>query len=187
MINYGPLKTVTPERILNVASAWKGLESIILDILDRFQIGRDTAIEFGVQYGYSLVVLSNYFNQITGVDHFQGDKYAGSLKSDTKDSVMKSIEPYKNISMVDMSYEQYIKDKDQAHFNLAHIDIIHDYDPTYLCGEWCCRHADIVIFHDTESFMDVRRACENLAAQFNRVFYNYNKCFGLGILAKREI
>lgn len=38
-----------PVKIIQVTSAWKGLELIIADILDRFEIGRHSCIEFGVE------------------------------------------------------------------------------------------------------------------------------------------
>ncbi len=194
MIIYKPLKKTEPERKLNVPSSWEGLERIIEDILDRFRIQRESAIEFGVWYGYSLVALSNYFKTIYGVDHFKGDIHAGISDKDMVDKVIKSMEPYKNIIIQNIGFEQFIEvsilneylKHSKYHFNLAHIDIIHEYAPTYICGAWCCEHSDIVLFHDTESFSEVKRACENLAVKYDRVFYNYEPFNGLGILAKKE-
>ena len=58
---YVPLKKTVPRSTLPVISAWKGLELIIEDILDRFNIERESCIEFGVEFGFSSVVFSNYF------------------------------------------------------------------------------------------------------------------------------
>ena len=78
-----PLKThkpntkKMPENIIQVSSAWIGLEQIIDDILDRFDIKRDKCIEFGTEYCYSTVVFSNYFRKVKGVDTFLGDVHSG--------------------------------------------------------------------------------------------------------------
>jgi hypothetical protein len=59
---YKPAKLNKPENMLDVISAWKGLELIIEDILDGFNIKRDRCIEFGVEFGYSTVaflIISN--------------------------------------------------------------------------------------------------------------------------------
>ncbi len=75
METYIPKKFSKPEKMIPVVTAWAGLEEIIEDILDRFDIGRDACIEFGVEFGYSSVVFSNYFKQVTGVDVFIGDEH----------------------------------------------------------------------------------------------------------------
>ena len=73
-INYLPKKFVTPERLIKSKSqAWIGLEKIILDIVEFSKIRQDSALEFGVEYGYSTAVLANYFETVTGVDIFTGD------------------------------------------------------------------------------------------------------------------
>jgi hypothetical protein len=48
MQEYKPVKLIKPDNILGVVTAWEGLELIIEDILNRFDIGRDRCIEFGV-------------------------------------------------------------------------------------------------------------------------------------------
>ena len=70
---YKPIKKEKPNNIIEVTSAWKGHESIIKDIIDRFNISRKSCIEFGVEFGYSTVVFSNYFERVIGIDTFQGD------------------------------------------------------------------------------------------------------------------
>jgi hypothetical protein len=69
MILYSPRKINLPPKLIDVPSAWKGLESILLDLIERFRIPRNTALEFGVDYGYSTVALSNYFSRVIAVDH----------------------------------------------------------------------------------------------------------------------
>ena len=41
---YKPIKKAVPEKTIQVASAWKGLELIIEDILNQFNIDRGSCI-----------------------------------------------------------------------------------------------------------------------------------------------
>ncbi len=84
---YKPTKKEKPNNIIEVTSAWKGLEFIIKDILDRFNIGRKSCIEFGVEFGYSTVIFSNYFKRVIGIDTFQADEehYEETKKKDFLD------------------------------------------------------------------------------------------------------
>src|SRR5665648_1063471 len=75
---YKPLKKIPPKMIINVPSAWVGLELIIEDILDRFEIERGDCIEFGVEWGYSTAVFANYFKNVIGIDTFEGDEFTGN-------------------------------------------------------------------------------------------------------------
>ncbi|MEO5991366.1 MAG: hypothetical protein ABIP68_06985 [Ferruginibacter sp.] len=73
--SYEVTKIIKPEQMINVPSAWKGLECIIEDILERFEVPRNECIEFGVEIGFSSVVFSNFFKSVTGVDTFIGDEH----------------------------------------------------------------------------------------------------------------
>ena len=77
---YVPLKKTVPRSTIPVMSAWKGLELIIEDILDRFNIERESCIEFGVEFGFSSVVFSNYFKTVKGIDTFTGDIHTAHKK-----------------------------------------------------------------------------------------------------------
>ena len=181
VLNYYPIKRETPT-LPNIGSAWGNIPTIINDIIERFDIKKDKAIEFGVEYGYSTAALANYFESVTGVDTFIGDQHAG-FKGDIYETTKSNLEPFKGINLVQKSYQEFIKDHND-HYNLAHVDIVHTYDDTYNCGEWCINHSDVVIFHDTLSFPDVFRACYDLATKYNLDFYNYTESHGLGILVK---
>lgn len=175
--------------VLDVPSAWKGLECVIGDIIKRFKIKTDKALEFGVEYGYSTVALSNFFTNVIGVDTFEGDQHTFHKNIDGfYEGIKELLVPYKNIHLEKMSYQDYIRTKYMnAPFDLIHIDIVHTYKETFECGDWAMQHADIVIFHDTESFSDVRRAVMDLAEKHKVEFYNYPKHYGLGILCRKPL
>jgi hypothetical protein len=61
--NYIPdnFATSKPDNYLDVISAWKGLEQIIPDIIQRFSLNTNTMLEFGVDNGFSTAIFSNYF------------------------------------------------------------------------------------------------------------------------------
>lgn len=168
-------------------SAWGDIPTIIQDIIDRFEIGNEKAIEFGVEWGFSTSALANHFRKVVGVDTFAGDMHSG-FKDDTYQITKSYLSAFTNIELVQASYEDYTaEDREGERYDFAHVDIIHTYEDTYACGEWCIKHADVVVFHDTMSFPDVYRACEDLAKNHDLNFYNYEPSCGLGILSKKSI
>ena len=176
-----PKKFVTPERLIKSKSqAWIGLEKIILDIVEFSKIRQDSALEFGVEYGYSTAVLANYFETVTGVDIFTGDDHAGR-HDDIYGLTKNNLKDFKNIELIKSDYKDYISSIDQ-HFDMIHVDIIHTYEDTYACGLWGAQHSNCTIFHDTQSFPEVKRAVAHIAKKTNKKFYNYRKCHGLGII-----
>lgn len=184
MQTYTPQRYQKPPNLVPVPSAWKGLESVLGDILDYFQVGRDNALEFGVEYGYSTVAISNFFTKTVGVDTFKGDENTSERDIDgLYEAVKELVAPYP-IELVQTSYQEYTK-SNHGHFDLIHIDIVHTYQDTFDCGEWALKHADMVIFHDTESFPMVKKAVSDLASKHGIEFYNYPFHNGLGILCRR--
>ncbi len=177
---YVPKKKVVPKNILSVVTAWKGLELIIEDIMERFNVGTESCIEFGVEFGYSSVVFSNYFDEVVGVDIFLGDEHT-AFKGDHFDKTKDSLSKYKNIHLHRSDYKDWIK-ADKRHYDFAHVDIVHNYDETYECGLWAAQHSTCVVFHDTESFPEVRRAVIDIAKAVGKNVYNYPYHNGLGII-----
>jgi len=169
-----------PEKMIETTSAWKGLELIIEDILNRFDIGRDNCIEFGVEFGYSSVVFSNYFKKVKGVDTFIGDDHTNH-KGDHFDETKKSLLQFENIELFQSDYRDWIK-KDNEQYDFAHVDIIHNYNETYECGLWAVQHSKCCIFHDTQSFPEVKRAVYDIAKATGKKAYNYPHHYGLGIV-----
>lgn len=165
-------------------SAWGDIPTIIGDIIKRFDIQTESAIEFGVEWGYSTSAISNYFKKVVGVDTFTGDIHSG-MKNDTLESTSTFLKDFENIELRQASYQEYILNRSEK-YNFAHVDIVHTYEDTYACGEWCVKNCDIVVFHDTVSFPDVYRACSDLAKNYDLEFHNYRLSNGLGILAKRK-
>jgi hypothetical protein len=180
-INYVPRKLVTPERLIQSKSqAWVGLEKIILDIIEFGNLERNAALEFGVEFGYSSAVLANYFKKVTGVDIFTGDPHAG-FYGDIYQLTSANLKDFDNITLVKSDYRDFIKGRDER-YDMIHVDIIHTYEDTYACGLWSAQHSTCTIFHDTQSFPDVKRAVSDIAKKTGKKFYNYRKHNGLGIV-----
>ncbi len=177
---YRPINKTNPERTISISTAWKGLELIIEDILDQFNIDRDKCIEFGVEFGFSTVVFSNYFKQVKGVDIFIGDEHT-NYKGDHFEKTSKSLSEFENIELFKSDYKDWIK-KDNEQYDFAHVDIVHNYKETYECGLWAVKHSKCCIFHDTDSFPEVRRAVYDIAKHSEKKAYNYPYHHGLGII-----
>jgi hypothetical protein len=173
----GPLP-VSP----TVPSGWTGLEKIMPALITRFNVGRKSALEFGVEYGYSTAVLAQLFDEVTGVDHFIGDEHS-TVRDSYYKQTKQNLAPWPNIRLVYTDYRAYIDVASGVH-DLIHVDIVHTYEATYEAGRWAADHAPVVIFHDTEYIWpEVKQAILQIAEETGRAFYNYPHCFGLGILA----
>lgn len=188
MITYKPKRLVKPKLKLDVVSAWAGLEEIIPDIIEQFDLQTKRCIEFGVEFGYSAVALSNYFEEVWGFDTFEGDQHTAH-KGNHYEQTKESLSKYRNIFLTKESYQVITGlQHDHPHkpgkfvYDMAHVDIVHTYKDTYACGLWCAQHSQCVIFHDTESFPDVKRAVIDIAAATGKTAYNYPKHYGLGII-----
>ena len=175
-----------------VLSAWEPLAPVIKPILTQFGIKRNTAIEFGVERGFSTSVLANYFDKVVGIDRFDWIIKDGINRSITE--VEKLLINFKNINLIESSFEDWIK-RDHDYYDLVHVDIgydSHTYEPTYQCGEWAVNHSDCVLFHDTISFPEVDQACRDLSELYQFEYYNYKepigpagRVCGLGILIRK--
>jgi len=178
---YTPKKFDRPKNLLEVKTAWNGLELIIGDILEFTGIKTKSCLEFGVEYGLSTSAFSNYFDEVTGVDIFTGDEHTGTYES-IYEQVKESLMSFPNVSLIESDYRDFIKEPPQDFYDLIHVDIIHTYEATYDCGLWSARHSDVTLFHDTESFPEVKRSVADIAKATNKKFYNYPKHYGLGIV-----
>ena len=184
-IEYTPIERNNSLRLATqMPSAWGDIPTILGDIIKRFDISTESAIEFGVEWGYSTSAISNYFERVVGIDTFEGDVHSG-LKVDNLEKTSEFLSEFKNIELRQASYQEYIKYRSEK-YNFAHVDIVHTYEDTYACGEWCVKNCDVVVFHDTVSFPDVYRACSDLAKNYDMEFHNYRLSNGLGILVKRK-
>lgn len=177
---YKPAALTPPAQLLDVVSAWKGLELIIGDIIDRFGLSRGKCIEFGVEFGYSAVVFANFFESVTGVDTFEGDVHT-EHKEEHFQQTKERLRSFSNIHLVKSDYRDWIA-TDHQRYDFAHVDIVHNYKETFECGLWTAQHSDCTIFHDTESFPEVRKAVKDIAGATGQQLYNYPHHYGLGIL-----
>jgi Methyltransferase domain len=180
IIPYHPERLETPRRVLDVRSSWRGIESVLADVIKTFHIKPGRCLEFGVEFGYSTVALSSFFDTVTGVDTFVGDKHTG-VHRDLYTETVEKLKQYENISLVRSDYRDWIK-SDNSRYDLIHVDIIHTYTDTFTCGLWAARHSRCAIFHDTESFRAVKMAVADICRQTDKSFYNFSDSFGLGII-----
>ena len=164
-------------------SAWGNIPTILSELISQFNIKKNRAIEFGVEFGYSTSALANLFESVIGIDTFTGDIHAG-FKGDIFEETKSYLDSYPNIELIRSMYQDFIKEHDEQ-YDFAQVDIIHTYEDTYACGEWCINHADVVVFHDTMLFPEVMQACKDLSDKYNMEFHNYEECYGLGILVKK--
>jgi hypothetical protein len=181
-ITYVPRYRRMPPQILNVPTAWNGIESILHDLICRFCPGGISALEIGVDYGYSIVALANFFPVVVGVDTFCGDVHAGERDKDMYERVRDILAPWTNIRLVKADYRDFFRENG-ARFDLVHIDIVHTYEDTFRCGAMALMFSRVVIFHDTQSFPEVMLAVSDLAEKYEKRFYEWPECNGLGILA----
>ncbi|MCZ8021379.1 MAG: class I SAM-dependent methyltransferase [Chryseotalea sp.] len=180
-LKYVPTSIEKPRHLIQSKSqAWVGLESIVKDIIQFSNCQTNHALEFGVEFGYSSSALSNYFKKVTGVDIFTGDEHAG-FHGDIFELTKSNFKDFPNIELIKSDYRDFIKDNAQQ-YDLIHVDIVHTYEATYECGLWSAQHSTVTIFHDTESYRDVKRAVAAIAKATHKKFYNYKKYNGLGIV-----
>ncbi len=180
MLPFESTSRELPERVLPVESAWKGIESILGEIIRRFHLKSDKCLEFGVEFGYSTAALSSYFKEVTGVDLFHGDRHTRN-QQDIYAETSARLAGFENIKLVRSDYRDWIK-QDNSQYDLIHVDIVHTYADTLACGMWSARHSQCTIFHDTESFLAVRRAVKDIARETGKTLYNFRESNGLGIL-----
>ncbi len=180
VLDYVPDNCYQPEHVLDVVSAWAGHEKIIYDLMQRFSISSNSCLEFGVEFGYSAVVFSNYFKKVVGVDIFVGDMHTFH-KGDHYEETAERLSKYSNIELHKADYNDWIL-KDTNTYDLIHVDIVHTYEDTYKCGLWSAQHSKCTIFHDTESFPDVKKAVFDIAKNTGKKFHNYPQHYGLGII-----
>ncbi len=177
---YKPTQLYQPSNTLDVDTGWRGHELIVRDIVDRFRLKTESCLEFGVEFGYSSVVLSNFFDRVVGVDTFEGDIHS-SRKVDHYDETRADLKRFDNIELYKMDYKEWMR-RDNNRYDLIHVDIIHTYDDTFKCGLWSATRSTCTLFHDTESFREVKKAVVDIARVTKKTFYNYKPHYGLGIL-----
>jgi hypothetical protein len=180
ILPYVPEVRQLPPRTLPVVTAWKGIESVLGDLIRRFDVGTHRCLEFGVEYGYSTAALSSFFDSVTGVDIFVGDEHTLD-HTDLFQETSNRLASFSNIQLVRSDYRDWLV-RDESFYDLIHVDIVHTYVDTFDCGLWSARHAKCVLFHDTESFPAVKQAVIDISRETGKNFYNFKESNGLGIL-----
>src|SRR5450759_2401700 len=167
VLSYVPRHRQLPPRVLPVPTAWKGIESVLGDLIQTFGIGTRRCLEFGVEHGYSTAALSCFFDAVTGVDTFVGDKHT----RDTRDLFVATsdrLSCFDNIQLFRSDYREWTA-RDDSFYDLIHVDIVHTYIDTFACGLWSAQHAQCVLFHDTQSFPAVKRAVIDISRQTRKL------------------
>ena len=183
---YEPKKRDKPNCFTEKPSAWGDIPTIIKDIIERFNLKTEKALEFGVEFGYSTTCLANYFDSVVGVDTFVGDIHTGTYE-DHFEMTSKNMKPWPNIKLIKSRFEDYIVNNEEM-FDFCHIDIVHTYQPTFDAGEWAIQHCPVTIFHDTHSFAkSVGFAVKDLAEKYDLEHYDYPHSHGLGILVNKKL
>lgn len=183
MINYIP-KTKKAIKTVNVPSAWDDIPMILKDLITRFKLKTEKALEFGVDQGYSTSALANHFKKVTGVDTFAGTGLDSQRDPNIELSSIKEIlKEFPNIELQQTTAEKFIKSHPNNRYDLVHIDMApHTYKNLLSIGKWAVLHSNCVIIHDTE-LPEMIKLCEDLSVGFE--FYNYTESHGLGILVKK--
>jgi len=174
----------TGTRLTSKPSAWVGLEDYLYPIIKKYNLKCDTALEFGVEHGYSTYLLSQIFNKVVAVDTFEGDIH--TKFQDLYEETLSTFKEIKNTSILKSDFREFIKQNDNL-YDLIHIDIVHTYDDTYECAEWSIKHSSVVLLHDTVSYPDINRVCVDLANKYQLEYYNIPHHNGLGILYNPQI
>ncbi len=167
-INYIPSFRKMPERVAPVATAWHPNEEIVEALIKDFGIEQNNALELGVDWGFSLIVLSGFFKEILGVDLHTS-------------RCVEVVKQFSNIKLLNVDYSDFIIKNINNYYNLIHIDLTHTYFETIEAGLWAVKHSDMAIFHDT-GVVELKQALEEIADMTGKTFYNFNERHGLGII-----
>jgi hypothetical protein len=168
---------------IDVSSAWIGLEEYIPSIISSLNINPKHCLEFGVDHGYSTHIFSQLFEKVTGVDSFAGDDHIHHQQGN--DFYNTVLERFKgtNVDIIKSSFQDFTNNNNNQ-YDLIHIDIVHHYNETYECTDWAINHSKVVILHDTVSFTEMYRVCDEISRKYQISFYNIIDNNGLGILIK---
>ncbi len=186
------MKPIQPKKysktLIDVPSAWKGLENYIESIIEECGITPNSALEVGVDNGYSTHILSELFKEVVAVDDFRVGFIGRQTKeqADAQFANVYSTLKDRNIQLVREDFNTY-KDKiSDKRFDLIHIDADHSFEATLEQLTWALEHSNLVIAHDTISFPTVMQACEKVIG--NGVeFYNIPNHHGLGVLFRPPV
>lgn len=175
-----------PYPVLDVHSAWKGLENYLISICYMFNLKFERAVDFGVDFGYSTHILSSLFGEVIGVDSFVGDYHLNREQGDVFFEEVSSRFRGSNVTLVRSDFRDFIKDNEGEFFDLIHVDIVHFYEDTFECVDWAVRHARVVLVHDTVFHQEMFDVCRDVSEKYGLGFLNIPHHYGLGVLFKKD-
>jgi len=177
-------KQIWTRELLKQPSGWEGLECYMDSIIKELNIKTDLALEFGIDQGYSLKILTQLFKKTVGVDSFSSDPHIGHPQgSEFFQSILNKFKDH-NVDIFKVDYRDYIKN-DNKQYDLIHVDIVHFYAETFECVDWSIQHSNVVLVHDTITFPDMHRVCVDIAKKHNVGYSNIIPHNGLGVLYRR--
>lgn len=187
---YYPRALVRPARLLDVPSAWRGIEDGLADLLQTFSADlTGTAADIGVDYGFSTAALANFFPRVLGIDTFESDYQTGERDADQYERVKALLTEagITNVELRKIDFRDWLTTVEATrYYSLVHVDVLHEYQLTYQALRWAVAHSDLTIAHDTRSFSEVMRACADVAEETGVWFYEWDQHHGLGILSRKE-
>jgi hypothetical protein len=177
-------KEVWTGELLKQPSGWEGLECYMKSIISSLNIKTDVALEFGIDHGYSLTVLSQLFTKTIGVDSFSGDPHIGHIQDPAFFQGILNRFKDRNVDIFKLDYRDFIKNNNNQ-YDLIHVDIIHHYAETFECGDWSIQHSNVVLVHDTITFPEMHKVCVDIAKKHGVGYSNILPHNGLGVLYRR--
>lgn len=178
------------EQILgSIPSAWnvppKGHHSFAKWLVEK--VNPKVTVELGVDYGYSLFVLSVYNNgNVYGIDSFSTEHHKSRVDDDYKIVTdIKEKLKLDNLELIKGYFDDVAKTWEKK-IDILHIDGLHDYDNCkndYEIWKKFMKKNGVIIFHDTMSYPnDVGR----LFTEINFPKFNFTNSHGLGVVSSNK-
>lgn len=182
-----------------VPTSWQGIERVLPDVIERFQVDTQCAVEFGVWHTYSTAALANNFDRVYGVEPFVGDRLAGTETVPMIETSRRTLLPWGGkVTLIESGYREFLGQEvpvPKPVVGLVHIDVVHSFEMTLDCGYLTHKvlNPKVIAFHDTRSpsgdgtvFEPVTAAVKRLAQLTGRTFWECTGVnpHGLGILVR---
>lgn len=192
MIDF-PSSDFKPSFLSNIDS-WHGHVFFVRDLIEHLR--PSLIVELGVHKGDSLFAIgqsceeSNLETKIFGIDHWRGDSHAGKVDDKIFSNVSNiSNNNFKNITLIQSSFDDALKSFDNQSVDIIHIDGFHSYEAAKNDFEnWFPKLKDdgVLLMHDISSLNDdfgVVDFWNEIKREFITVQFEHSQ--GLGILFNR--
>ena len=152
------------------ASAWRELQAPYSDVVRHIDVG--VVVEVGVHYGYSLFTFAaDYPNaSVFGIDDFS---YDDSDKA--REHLETHLSTFPNVKVIEATShdarELWRNPRNYLDIDLLHIDGDHTYEGVkndFELWESVVRPGGVILFHDIDSFDEVRKFFEEIEGGYKR-------------------